>query len=88
MQAEKDWLFQLQKQNVLAIASLAVESLSLRVSIHCRGGGGREGGRGQGSKEGKEERGEREEGTERGQGRGKEGVGGENLGREEGREHV
>ena len=41
MQAEKDWLFQLQKQNVLAIASLAVESLSLRVSIHCRG---REGG--------------------------------------------
>ena len=84
MQAEKDWLFQLQKQNVLAIASLAVESLSLRVSIHWE----REGGRGQGSKEGKEERGEREEGTERGQGRGKEGVGGENLGREEGREHV
>ena len=42
MQAEKDWLFQLQKQNVLAIASLAVESLSLRVSMHCRG---REGGR-------------------------------------------
>ena len=45
MQAEKDWLLQLQKQNVLAIASLAVESLSLRVSIHCRE---REGGRGQG----------------------------------------
>ena len=40
VQAEKDWLFQLQKQNVLAMASLAVESLSLSVSTHC--GRGRE----------------------------------------------
>ena len=74
MQAEKDRLFQLQKQNVLAIASLAVESLSLRVSIHC-GEGGRE----------REEMGA--EGGGKGEKR-REGVGGEDGGREEGREYV
>jgi hypothetical protein len=45
VQAEKDWLFQLQKQKVLAMASLAVESLSLSVRTHCglEGRGGSEG---------------------------------------------
>ena len=34
VQAEKLWLFQQQKQKVLVMASLAEESLSLRVSTH------------------------------------------------------
>lgn len=37
--AEKDWLFQQQKHRVLAMASLAVDSLSRRVSAHWGRGG-------------------------------------------------
>ena len=36
VQAEKHWLFQLQKQKVSAMASLAVASLSRRVNTHCK----------------------------------------------------
>lgn len=55
-------MFQLQKQKVLAIASLAMESLSLRVNTHC------EGGRGERKKEGEERGRGRKEKRERGEG--------------------